>query len=223
MQILHWDVIDVLGERNGVARPTCFHCGKAAMWHLEAQYACSKHCPKTRIPTKTSLSKLKIEDLQEKARELKMETIPSKKGELVNAVYTQLETIGWRKFSGGSAVKHAPVLDLCGDIVACLDRRGDWWKQTDLVVIENQRDRRMFAVQAMLHMYFVREGLRTKGVSAVHKLSNIFTLDSTATYKGRIVHCEQLMPANQRAFFKSHKKKDDLADSFLQGLWFLEH
>ena len=23
-------------------------------------------------------------------------------------------------------------------------------------------------------------------------------------------------------FFKTHKKKDDLADSFLQGLWFLE-
>ena len=85
----------------------------------------------------------------------------------------------------------------------------------------------MFAVQAMIHMYFASKGFKVKGVSAIHKLNNIITLDSTSSYKARkktgIIHAEQLMPSNKKPFFKSHKKKDDLADSFLQGLWFIKH
>ena len=126
-------------------------------------------------------------------------------------------------------MKHAPVLDLAPDFWKSLSSRKDWWKGADKVVVENQLDRRMFAVQAMVHMFFVCEGIPVvKGVSASHKLNNILTLeDSTKNYRGRkktgIVHCEQLMPEDKKVFFRSHKKKDDLADSFLQGLWFLEH
>jgi hypothetical protein len=227
LNILHWDVIDVLGEKNGVSRPLCFQCSKAAMWFQGERYACTRHCPKVRVPTKTSLSKKKVEDLRTQAGELGLTDLPTKKPELVNAVHQKLASIGWSKFAGGSAVKHQPVLDLARDLATSLGNRDAWWEDASLVVIENQKDRRMFAVQAMLTMFFVMKGLRVKGVSAVHKLNNVLTLDSTTTYRGRkktgILHCEQLMPSNQRAFFRSHKKKDDLADSFLQGLWFLEH
>lgn len=226
VKIVGWDVIDVLGEKNGLDRPLCFHCKKAAMWQQQEKYACTKHCPKARVPTKTSLTKTKIEDLQRQAREMGAD-IPTKKVDLVNAVYDAYKRVGWTKFVGGSSIKHTPVLDLASDIANSLRTRDATWKGADLVVIENQKDRRMFAVQAMIHMYFACGGFTVKGVSAIHKLNNILTLDSTSTYKARkktgIIHCEQLMPNNQKAFFKSHKKKDDLADSFLQGLWFLEH
>lgn len=226
--IPHWDVIDVIGEKNGVGRPLCFHCKKAAMWQQGTSYACSKHVPTTRVPTKTSLTSKKIDDLRKQAEELGISlTGVTKKADIATLVLNKLKGIGWTKFSGGAAVKHAPVLDLAKDIVASLDARKSWWAGTTLVVIENQKDRRMFAVQAMIHMYFAKEGYAVKGVSAVHKLSNILTLDDTTSYRGRkktgILHCEQLMPAGNREFFRSHKKKDDLADSFLQGLWCLEH
>jgi hypothetical protein len=86
----------------------------------------------------------------------------------------------------------------------------------------------MFGVQAMLQMYFSCRGFRCSGVSATHKLSNIVTVeDSTASYKGRkktgIAHAYALVPPANQAHFASHPKKDDLADSFLQGLWVLEH
>lgn len=228
LKILHWDVIDILGEKNGVARPLCFHCKKAAMWQQEDRYACTKHCPQSKVPTKTSLTKKKIDELKTQANQLGVSPVPTKKPELVNAIHNKLTCIGWTKFSGGAAVKHAPVLDLAHDFASSLDSRSAWWKDAQMVVVENQKDRRMFAVQAMIQMYFVREGVpKVKGVSAVHKLSNIVTLDSTSTYRGRkkagIVHCEQLMPTENATFFRSHKKKDDLADAFLQGLWFLEH
>lgn len=229
MKILHWDVIDVLGEKNGVARPMCFKCKKAGMWQKEDQFACSKHCPSLKIPTKTNLGKLKVDELIKQAKELKVSPLPTKKPDIVNAVLAAYKSIGWTKFTGGASVKHAPVLDLAGDFATSLDSRRSWWNEAEKVVIENQLDRRMFAVQALIHMYFVREGIPiVKGVSASHKLSNILTVeDATGTYRGRkktgIIHTEQLMNEDKRAFFRSHKKKDDLADSFLQGLWFLEH
>ena len=228
VKITHWNVIDVLGEKNGIAKPLCFHCSKAAMWFQGEKFACTRHCPKDRVPTKTSISKKKIEELKKQATDLKITPIPSKKPELVNAVYEKLKAAGWSKFIGGASVKHSPVLDFAADIVNSLNNRNEWWTSTDLVVVENQKDRRMFAVQAMIHMYFAVKGFKVKGVSAIHKLNNILTLeDATGSYRGRkktgILHCEQLMPACQKAYFKTHKKKDDLADSFLQGLWFLEH
>ena len=225
LKITYWDVIDVLGEKNGVERPRCFTCAKPAMWQCSGKFACTKHCPKIVAFTKSALAKKTIPELTILYNQHRTNP-PTKKGELIAALVEVYKTIGWSKFAGGASIKHAPVLDLAADIATCLDNR-PWWEGTDLVVIENQKDRRMFAVQAMIHMYFAMTGFRVKGVSAVHKLNNIMTLDSTTTYKARkktgIVHAEQLIPTSNRAFFRSHKKKDDLADSFLQGLWFLEH
>jgi hypothetical protein len=227
VQIRHWDVIDVIGEKNGVERPRCFQCAKPAMWQQTTRYACTKHCPKVETLTKTALSKKTNIELQDLYKLSHTTAAPKLKKDLVNALSEKYLQTGWRKFAGGANVKHAPVLDLARDIATCLDTRSSWWTGADLIVVENQKDRRMFAVQAMIHMYFASKGYTVRGVSAIHKLNNVFTLDSTATYKARkktgILHCEKLMPTNQTAFFKSHKKKDDLADSYLQGLWFLEH
>jgi hypothetical protein len=109
-----------------------------------------------------------------------------------------------------------------------LDARMPSWNGADAVCIENQPERRMYAVQAMLQMYFTMRGIRCEGVSATHKLSNIVTIDDSVTsYKGRkktgITHAYALVPAENQEHFKKHPKKDDLADSFLQGLWVLEH
>jgi hypothetical protein len=96
-------------------------------------------------------------------------------------------------------------------------------------VFEQQPDKRMLCVQAMLHMWFVCQGYRCKGVSATHKLTNIITLqDSTKTYKGRkntgIIHAQELVTDKTwNTFMMKHPKKDDLADCYLQGLWVLEH
>ena len=68
----------------------------------------------------------------------------------------------------------------------------------------------------------------SEGVSAVHKLTNMVTVDdSTKTYKGRkktgIVHAAALVPEQWKDYMLKHPKKDDLADAFLQGLWFMEN
>jgi hypothetical protein len=72
------------------------------------------------------------------------------------------------------------------------------------------------------------KGMKCEGVSATHKLSNIVTVDDNVkSYRGRkstgILHARALVPVENQEHFDKHKKKDDLADSFLQGLWVMEH
>ena len=102
------------------------------------------------------------------------------------------------------------------------------WTGSDKVIFEQQPDKRMMAVQAMMHMWFVCHGYEAKGVSAIHKLTNMVTIDdATKTYKGRkktgIVHATALVPEKWKDYMLKHPKKDDLADAFLQGLWFMEN
>ncbi|NBR15812.1 MAG: hypothetical protein EBU01_14730 [Crocinitomicaceae bacterium] len=226
VKIIGWDVIDVIGEKNGVLRPSCMKCKKPAMWSCHEQYACSLHVPKSSVTTKTELNKKSIFELQKLGESLGIQK--SKKPELVNSIYNHLRQGTWTKFKGNARGQGGAVLELDKDIVACLNKRSDWWTGADLCIFENQKDRRMFAVQAMLHMYFSCKGYKTQGISAIHKLENIMTIDDrTDSYRGRkktgIVHCEALCPHDKMDFFQSHKKKDDLADAFLQGLWKLEH
>lgn len=231
VRITHWEVIDILGEKNGLDRPVCHQCRKPAMWRhpQDDLLSCTRHCPTAKTPvTKTALGKKTIMELQGDIDRIGLRLTGTKKADLVNGLYNYHRANTWQKLAGGANIKHAPVLDLAPDIAAALDRRAAIWRGADKVIFENQLDRRMFAVQAMLHMFFVARGYSCGGISASHKLSNIITIDDrVTTYRGRkktgIVHTEALCPPANLAYFRSHKKKDDLADCFLQGLWHMEH
>jgi len=227
--IMDWNIIDVLGESAGVGAVKCHKCATAARYEHASNgtFACSRHVPKKQKKmTKMELNKKTPNQLHEMITELGMTSEATKKTDLVKLVFNHLKQNTWKKCI--SSAKAGSCLDLAPDIIRSLDQRAASWRGADLVCIENQMDRRMFGVQAMLQMYFACRGFRVQGVSATHKLSNIVTVDdSTASYKGRkttgITHARALVPLENRAHFETHPKKDDLADSFLQGLWCLEH
>lgn len=227
VQIQHWNLIDVMAEEKGLVKPTCFKCKKSACWQAASgeQYACGRH--KGQTITKASFSKLKVDALWTKFQVQFPGQPKPLKAEMVNRLYDALKTTSWKR--AVSNYKAGSVADLAPACAKSLDTRADLWRGADLVVFENQPDRRMFAVQCMLHMYFVARGFKVQGVSAIHKLDNIaLTTDTTGTYKGRkktgIVHATSLCPTEDwKSYMLKHPKKDDLADSFLQGLWVLEH
>lgn len=224
VRILDWDIIDVLGEAAGVGAVKCHKCATAARYEhaSDGTFACSRHVPKKQKKvTKKELNTKTVEELR-----VGLTTTATKKADLVNLVYNNLKQNTWKKCVSSAA--QGSCLDLAPAIIRSLDRRSESWKGANLICIENQMDRRMFGVQAMLQMYFCVRGFHVQGVSATHKLSNIVTVgDSTASYKGRkstgITHARALVPQVNQAHFEAHPKKDDLADSFLQGLWCLEH
>ncbi len=230
VKILHWEVIDVLGEKAGVGAAKCFKCSAAARNEhaSEGIFACTKHTPKAKNVTKTVLNKKSSHELHCEVETCGIRTDKplTKKADLVTALYNHYRQNTWKKCIQSSM--SGSVLDLAPSIISSLDSRANVWKDTDMVVIENQPERRMYAVQAMLQMYFCMKHLTCSGISATHKLSNIVTVDDVVhTYKGRkktgIVHAYALVPQENQAHFDKHKKKDDLADSFLQGLWAMEH
>jgi len=226
LKITHWDLIDVMAESAGHDNPKCHKCKKPANWVKETTYSCARHKGKEggKCPTKAELNKTAVETLRTMCRSAGVPGTTKK--ELVDGYYAHMKTNTWVKCV--KSAKQVSVVDLAGPIAQCLEARQSIWKDADLIAFEQQPDKRMLCVQAMMHMWFVCAGYRCKGVSAIHKLTNIVTVqDSTKTYKGRkstgIVHAQQLVPAVWKDYMMKHPKKDDLADCFLQGLWVLEN
>lgn len=229
VKILDWGIIDVLAEQSGLDNPRCFKCTQGATWRhaSEGILACSRHKPKGKAKvTKASLNQKSPAELQGELDRLGL-VLPSKrKADVVTALYLHARQNTWLRCV--KTVHTGAVMEMAPLIRASLNKRASSWKDSDLICFENQPERKMFAVQAMLHMYFCCNGFKCEGVSAVHKLNNIITLDDRVdSYKGRkktgIVHAEALVPAEWKEHMLKHPKKDDLADSFLQGLWVLEH
>lgn len=110
----------------------------------------------------------------------------------------------------------------------------------DCIVIENQISpiaNRMKTLQGMIAQYFIMNN-RTKieFISAANKLKGHIDLFETdiSTYSARkreginvmekiLNELKEIDEKNERwlSHFKNHKKKDDLADAYLQGHWYL--
>lgn len=226
LKITGWDLIDVMAEMGGLDKPLCHKCKKPACWTQNTTYACSRHkTGGTSAVTKSSLNKNTKEELLLIGTPLNIQS--SVKKELVDKLYEYYSTHSWKRCV--KSAKQTSVVDLAPGIAASLQARTDLWKNANLIVFEQQPDKRMLCVQGMMHMWFVTQGFRCKGVSATHKLTNMVTVeDATKTYRGRkktgIVHAQELLPTDElRNFMLKHPKRDDLADAFLGGLWVLEH
>lgn len=220
VKIVHWEVIDVMAEGAGHDKPLCFKCKKPANYSSQESYACIRHKGNGKAVTKSSLTKKTLDELKKEAGK------DGTKKELVDLLYKQYSQNVWKRCV--KSAKQISVVDLAPFLQKSLESRKDIWKDADLIACEQQPDKRMLCVQAMMHMWFVCKNYKCQGISAVHKLTNIITVDdSTKTYRGRkktgIVHAAQLVPQIWKEYMMKHPKKDDLADSFLQGLWVLEN
>jgi hypothetical protein len=226
LKITHWDLIDVMAESAGHDNPKCHKCKKPANWVRQETYSCGRHKGSDELKSlpKKEINKRPVESLRALCRAAGIRGTTKK--ELVDGYYLYLKSNTWVKCV--KSTKQVSVVDLAGPIAQCLEARKSIWNNADLICFEQQPDKRMLCVQAMMHMWFVCSGFHCKGVSATHKLTNIVTVqDATTTYKGRkktgILHAQQLVPENWKNYMMSHPKKDDLADCFLQGLWILEN
>jgi hypothetical protein len=92
----------------------------------------------------------------------------------------------------------------------------------------------MKTIQGMIVQYFIMSNLiveHIEFISASNKLKDCDAKDK-AKYSDRkklgIAKCLETITNDFRFnehidYFNSHKKKDDLSDSFLQGIWFINN
>jgi hypothetical protein len=108
----------------------------------------------------------------------------------------------------------------------------------DIMIIENQIGplaNKMKMVQGMIAQYFIMKNnnMRIEIISASNKLKDYLPKEKIKTdYKQRkklsVQVCLDIVTTDDRfhewkSFVEKYKKKDDLSDCFLQGMWFIKY
>ena len=166
------------------------------------------------------------------------------------SIYKRIENMYSIKNIKKKSVGSLPIEDLKLKLVKIMDKDHKNFLDVDIVLIENQpsmKNPKMKAISSTIFDYFMIRGLvdKEKTKSIIQKVkfmspSNKLKLadegdtkklvklkgNDAKTYKLTkslgIKYCSEMIKPyeNWVTVFNSHKKKDDLADSFLQGMYY---
>jgi hypothetical protein len=241
--ITKWDTVNISEQEthNCIALDKNGLCNKPSKFTKNNECFCLKHAKKTnyKIPTpdlKSSfINKQKVQKLFEIADKYKITyDKKTKKVDLIALIDDYIKNNYFQEVQ----TKKASDVDLYNigkNIKTHFDKLFSEEGCIDYVIIENQIGPlaiRMKTIQGMLVQYFVMCPVEVKHVefiSASNKLKDCDIKDKS-NYSDRkklgIAKCLETITTNSNYsgkvdYFNTHKKKDDLADSFLQGLWFL--
>jgi hypothetical protein len=239
-KILAWDVLNLCGKD-----PVCSECKKSAKFaHTSSEkYYCAAHAKKSGLllplpaisPKK--IKKMKLSDLHQVILDYSIPLPPTalKKEEIFKVVATFLDqkmltTISSAKANAMDLVQIGIAMQKAFD-----EALKDHLSTLTHIVIENQISpiaNRMKTLQGMIAQYFIMHNkTQIAFVSAANKLKGHAEADiatDTSSYAARkkegIAITLKLLKERDVEWlphFTQHKKKDDLADAFLQGNWYL--
>lgn len=218
-------------------------CGlKASYFCNNNNYYCKRHAKSSDflIPdTKLNSSQLKRNSVIKLKEIIQLYSIDrsktgTKKTDLITCIeeYRKKHFLNKVELSNSSASKDS-LISLCRIMTQKLDEllSQEKYSNIDIVLIENQIGRiavRMKSIQGMLTQYFVGKNIpQIEYISSMNKLKH-FSDKKGLNYKERkaesiIVSRNQITYSNPNwiNFYDNFSKKDDLADCFLQGIWYI--
>jgi hypothetical protein len=246
-KIAKWDVINLAAQDASDGCGCCVvdknvKCSNLAKFTKNGSHYCLKHAKKQpfQIPTpelkKAFINKQKLQKLYEMADKFGIQyTNTMKKNDIIHELneYTTSMCFEMVHSVGASEID---LVTIGKNIKKHFDQIFSGEEVFDYVIIENQISpiaNRMKTIQGMIAQYFIMTGTcqKIEFVSSVNKLKDIAPADKNVklSYGDRkklgISTCLEIITDTNSysewcAYFTSHKKKDDLADSFLQGRWF---
>jgi len=232
-EIRNWDVVSLCSE----VVVKC-SCGKLAKYCYGDIVCCKKHCKDIEysiIPKELELQKLKkikINDLKQLLTKHNID-FDTKKSKvlLLEYLHDLLPKMFILPFSNTVKTTDLSLIEIGINLKKTLDELyGDVY--IDTVIIENQISpiaNRMKTLQGMIAQYFIMKNTTDiHFISAANKLKEYVSKKTTYSERKKmgIEICEELLINNDQFgkhldMFHTHKKKDDLADCFLQGIWYL--
>jgi hypothetical protein len=245
-KITKWDSIDISEKEDSqkcVFVEKNIICNKQAKFKKEDNCFCLKHSKKQQLQIPTSeqkpsfINKQKIQKLYEIAdsNNIKYEN-KIKKADLIILINDYINKNYFETIESKKAAD-VDLFNIGVNIKTKFNKLFENEGQIDYVIIENQISpiaTRMKTIQGMIVQYFIMSKLKVEHIefiSASNKLKDCDVKDKTK-YSDRkklgISKCLEIITTDFRFnehidYFNSHKKKDDLSDSFLQGLWFLNN
>jgi len=235
-EILNWDVVNLCNEID----VKCFMCSKSAKFINKEIHCCKKHIPDTGLSLidkeleMKNLKKTKVNDIKEIFKRHNIE-FDNKKSKVLLLDYFE-KLIPDKYVIPFSNKVNCNDLNLIEIGINLKDKLNTLYEnmKIDTVIIENQISpiaNRMKTLQGMIAQYFILNDVTDiQFISASNKLKDYVSTKTTYSerkHKG-IEICEEILVNNNDIckyldMFNTHKKKDDLADCFLQGLWFLNN
>ena len=246
-KIIYWEVLNIstteYNNNTTMDKVCCSYCKNNAKYTKLNNYYCIKHS-KTQteyfIPSgdlvKKKINKYKMNQLHEIMDKYKIEydksTNKKKLMELLNdrlldGISEKNENDNDKKISDYN------LIDICRILTMKLDHDiTPYLLDITDVLIENQISpiaNRMKSIQSMVTQYFVikcNPKTNIKYVSATNKLKGIQTNSYSERKKVGIDKCKELLQStelntNWLEYFNKHKKKDDLSDCYIQGMWYI--
>ena len=239
--ISKWDTINISEEETLVCGVT--ECEKPAKFKKGNECYCLKHSkkqpfliPKTEHKS-AFINKQKIQKLYDIANAYKIVYEPkAKKADVVKLINDYIKDHYFESIEGVRAAD-VNLFNIGLNIKTHFNKLFQNEGKIEYVIIENQISpiaTRMKTIQGMIVQYFVMSELQVdhiEFISAANKLKDCDAKDK-AKYSDRkklgIAKCLEKITNdaqfNQHVeYFNKHKKKDDLADSFLQGIYYIFH
>jgi hypothetical protein len=215
-----WGILDLTSPK------TCSSCSDKAVCISEDKLYCKGHSKHLKMrPEAVSIAKIKKTpkaDLVETMKKYGMGSVEGNKPVLVEMFDRYLS----QKYASPYKAKNCQYIsmsELAKSLCIELDKK-DF--KPEVVVIEQQMKSKMIAISMAVCMYYTMKGVQVQFISARHKLTVGGAEAKTRTYKERkadgVDMCKQRLDKKWLEVFTKHSKKDDMSDSFLQGLWFLE-
>ena len=245
-KVSKWDIIDISEQENtvlcGFVEKNVI-CNKPAKFKKDNKCYCLKHSKKQQIQIPTSeqkssfINKQKIQKLYEIAESHNIKYEPkTKKADLIKLINDYINSNYFQTIESKKAAE-VDLFNIGLNIKTKFNKLFENEGKIDYVIIENQIGPlaiRMKTIQGMIVQYFIMSNLNVEHIefiSASNKLKDCDVKDKSK-YSDRkklgIAKCLELITTDFRFsehidYFNKHKKKDDLSDSFLQGIWFINN
>lgn len=238
-EVLKWDIIDLANTSVPMCQQQ--NCKHKAKYVKEKNYYCKTHAKKHEFfilqNDSFKLSKIKkmnISKLRQLAEDhnLLLQMKSRKKCDYLEEILHYFETRCFEPIQK----TNTNDFDLVSLGIIMKQKFEELFEtyKFDVILIENQISpiaNRMKCLQGMITQYFIMKNCENiQYVSSANKLKSFSK--ERMNYKQRkefsIKICIELLQTNKNIekwteFFLKHKKKDDLADCFLQGLWYINN
>jgi hypothetical protein len=245
-KIKKWDTINISNQEDNLK---CVFieknsiCNKPAKFKKEDQCFCLKHAKKQEMKIPTSeqkpafINKQKLQKLYEIANKQKIIYDPKIKKIALIKLITEYNSKNCLESIESQKAADVDLFNIGLNIKTKFNKLFENEESIEYVIIENQISpiaTRMKTIQGMLVQYFVMSNLNVQHIefiSAANKLKDCDAKDKSK-YSDRkklgIAKCLEKITDDIRfsehiEYFNTHKKKDDLSDSFLQGIWFINN